>query len=940
MAVPNHTVGRPMIDVSTNAGATTLSEHELSPGVEKTDVEGQENEDPMTERFTLPVLPLRDTVVYPGVAVPISAGRPGTVEAVQEALDGDRRLFAVAQKENVDDPAPEYLYSIGTVVRIIQTHRVRGGVQLLVQGEGRAQAVSYHQEGQSMLHAVLLEMDTMEPRSPKDPAFQALDSELRDRAAELGTRRGVPAEALNQLIQGVDEPGAFADLVAFYLELETPDKQRLLELLDDEERMRACLLAVERELARIDAQEDIQAKVQSELGERQREMLLREQLKAIQKELGEEEERDDVDEIRQRIEELELTEEQQSEVDRELRRLERTSPQSAEYQVIRTFLEWITELPWNERSEEKIDLSVAEGILHDDHYGLEDVKDRVLEFLAVRKLALDRASEDGAESEDAEAADDETTEPGATKAPPTEAGATEAGATGAGATRAPATEDGAAEVGSTVGRGPILLFVGPPGVGKTSIAQSIARSLGREYVRISLGGARDEADIRGHRRTYVGAMPGRIIQGMRQAKTKNPVFLLDEVDKLGTSFQGDPSSALLEVLDPAQNSTFVDHYLGIPFDLSEVLFVATANYLDRIPGPLLDRMERVDFSGYTEAEKLEIVKRYLLKRQRKENSLTEAELRMSDEAILTIIQSYTREAGVRQLEREVGKFARKVARRIAGAKLEKIEATPEDVRELLGRPRVHPERMAEEDTRGVATGMFYTPMGGDIMFVEASVMPGEGGLVLTGQLGDVMKESGRAALSYAKANHERLGIPEEALQKREVHIHVPAGAIPKDGPSAGITMATALVSAVSGRKVRRDVAMTGELTLTGRVLPIGGVKEKVLGAVRAGIHTIILPTDNEADLDDLPDEVRELVTFHLAETLDDVVEVALTDGKPRKGRKAPQPPPRKSAGEAEDAEQKEQEPAEQPAAKSTPAAKKRSRAKKEATLDDAPNERA
>jgi ATP-dependent Lon protease len=788
--------------------------------------------------------------------VPISAGRPGTVEAVQKALDGDRRLFAVAQRENVDDPAPDYLYTIGTVVRIIQTHRVRGGVQLLVQAEGRAQALSYDQEGQAMLHAVLLELETLKPQDVQAPAFQALDSELRDRAAELGTRRGIPAEALNQLIHGVDEPGPFADLVAFYLELDTPKKQELLELLDDEERMRACLLAVERELARIDAQEDIQAKVQSELGERQREMLLREQLKAIQKELGEEEERDDIEEMRHRIEELELSEEQRTEVDRELRRLERTSPQSAEYQVIRTYLEWITELPWNERAEEKIDLERAEAILDADHYGLEDVKDRVLEFLAVRKLSLERAGtpsesdeKDGEGEKDGESEREESVEPALEPDDP------------------------------PGGRGPILLFVGPPGVGKTSIAKSIARALGRKYVRISLGGARDEADIRGHRRTYVGAMPGRIIQGMRQAKTKNPVFLLDEVDKLGTSFQGDPSSALLEVLDPAQNSTFVDHYLGIPFDLSEVLFVATANYLDRIPGPLLDRMERVDFSGYIETEKLEIAKRYLVRRQRKENSLREDELQMQDDAILTIVQSYTREAGVRQLEREVGKIARKIARRIAGGELENINATPDDVRELLGRPRVHPERIAEQDTRGVATGMFYTPMGGDIMFVEVSVMPGEGGLVLTGQLGDVMKESGRAAWSFAKANAERLGIPEEALRKHEVHIHVPAGAVPKDGPSAGITMATALVSAVSGRKVRRDVSMTGELTLTGRVLPIGGLKEKVLGAVRAGIREIILPIDNEADIEDIPQEVRDTVTFHLAETIDDVIAVALVNGE-------------------------------------------------------------
>jgi ATP-dependent Lon protease len=828
----------------------------------------------MAERFTLPVLPLRDTVVYPGVAVPISAGRPGTVEAVQEALDGDRRLFAVAQRENVDDPTPEYLYSIGTVVRIIQTHRVRGGVQLLVQGEGRAQALSYHTEGQSMLHAVLLEMERQKPQNPEDPAFQALDRELRDRAAELGTRRGVPAEALNQLIQGVEEPGPFSDLVAFYLELETPEKQRLLELLDDEERMRECLLAVERELARIDAQEDIQAKVQSELGERQREMLLREQLKAIQKELGEEEERDDVEEMRKRIEALELSEDQRTEVDRELKRLERTSPQSAEYQVIRTFLEWVTELPWNERTEEKIDLALAEKILEEDHHGLDDVKDRVLEFLAVRKLHLDRMAA-------AQKEEEREVEPAvgvAEEAPAVPEAEAPAPANGSAGKADDKTDEEKEAAEAFTGRGPILLFVGPPGVGKTSIAQSIARSLGRKYVRISLGGARDEADIRGHRRTYVGAMPGRIIQGMRQAKSKNPVFLLDEVDKLGVSFQGDPSSALLEVLDPAQNSTFVDHYLGIPFDLSEVLFIATANYLDRIPGPLLDRMERVDFAGYTEAEKLEIAKRYLLPRQLKENGLKDDELTMTDEAVLGIVQNYTREAGVRQLEREIGKFARKVARRIAGGRLERLAAAEADVRELLGRPRVHPERMAEEDTIGVATGMFYTPMGGDIMFVEASIMPGEGGLVLTGQLGDVMKESGRAALTYAKANWERLGIPREALDKREVHIHVPAGAVPKDGPSAGITMATALVSAISQRKVRADVAMTGELTLTGRVLPIGGVKEKVLGAVRAGISEIILPKDNEADLEDLPADVREQMTFHLSETLDDVIQVAFADG--------------------------------------------------------------
>ena len=823
----------------------------------------------MSRRFSLPVLPLRDTVVYPGVAVPISAGRPGTVEAVQEALDGDRRLFAVAQNQNQDDPDPQILYAVGTIVRIIQTHRVRGGIQLLVQGEARARAAAYVDDGEAMLRATVIPLERENLADLDDPGVKALDAELRERAAELATRRGATAENLNQLIQGVDDPGAFADLVAFQLDLPTFEKQSLLETLDDQERMNAALVAVERELVRLDAQEDIQAKVQEELGDRQREMLLREQMKQIRKELGEEGDRDDVEELRDRIGKLDLSETARKEAERELRRLDRTSPQAAEYQVIRTYLEWITELPWSARTDDKIDLHRAEEILEEDHYGLEDVKDRVLEFLAVRKLQQERFPEDETDEEEAAEAVAED-----------EAASEAAGPEPAEQDEVPEGDDPAEDsVTATGGKGPILLFAGPPGVGKTSIAQSIARSVGRKYVRISLGGARDEADIRGHRRTYVGAMPGRIVQGMKEAGSKNPVFLLDEVDKLGVSFQGDPSAALLEVLDPAQNSSFIDHYLGVPFDLSEVLFIATANYEDRIPPPLLDRMETVEFRGYTEKEKLEIARRYLLPRQMRESGLREEELIVGDDAILTVIQKYTREAGVRQLERELGKLARKVARKIASAETEGMEITPTIGTEMLGRPRVHPERRAAEDTYGVATGMFYTPMGGDIMFVEASVMPGEGGLVLTGQLGDVMKESARAALSYAKSNYATLGIEENALEKREIHIHVPAGAVPKDGPSAGITMATALISAVSGRKVRADLAMTGELTLTGRVLPIGGVKEKVLGAVRAGIQEVILPLDNEAHLEDLPDAVRNSLTVHLVEDLHRVVELAIRSPK-------------------------------------------------------------
>ncbi len=847
----------------------------------------------MGEGFDLPVLPLKETVVYPGVAVPIAAGRPGTVAAVQEALEGDRRLFAVSQREPAEEPAEEVLYSVGTVVRVLQAHRARGGLQLLVQGDERAEAVSYEGGGKEMLQAQLVSLARVAPKSPETPGFQALDKELRDRAAELGTRRGVPAEALSQLIQGVDEPGSFADLVAFYLDLPTADKQKLLEVLDDEERMRRALVAVERELARIEAQEEIQARVQEELGERQREMLLREQMKQIRRELGDEDEKEEVEELRARIEALELEEEARTEVDRELRRLERTLPQSAEYQVIRTFLEWVTELPWSARTEDKIDLAAADEILHEDHYGLDDVKDRIVEFLAVRKLQMDRSvaapggEEGGAPGEEGEAAAGdlaeapEGLEPGEADIPAAEGGE-------AADDRTPA--EGESDARDLVGKGPILLFTGPPGVGKTSIARSIARALDRKYARISLGGARDEADIRGHRRTYVGAMPGRIIQGMRRVKSKNPVFLLDEVDKLGVSFQGDPSSALLEVLDPAQNVSFTDHYMGIPFDLSEVLFIATANYADRIPSPLLDRMERVEFSGYTEGEKLEIAKRYLMPRQREEAGLEEDELEITDEAVLCVTSQHTREAGVRQLERALGKVARKVARKIAGDEVARFRVTPEELRALLGRPRVHPEKMRTENAVGVATGMFYTPVGGDILFVEASVMPGEERLLLTGQLGDVMQESGRAAWTVAKSLGEAYGTAPESLKGTDVHIHVPQGAVPKDGPSAGITMAVALLSALSRRKVRRDVAMTGELTLTGRVLPIGGVKEKILGAVRAGIHEIILPADNEAALEDIPEGVLDMLTVQLVRGLDEVLPLALESASPGSGPGEGAPP--------------------------------------------------
>ena len=782
----------------------------------------------MSDRMTLPVLPLRDAVLFPGVATPIGAGRPATLRAIEAALKTpDRKVFAVAQKENIDQVTPGVLYTTGTIARISQVQRNLGGVQLMVHGESRGTAVHYT-ETAGYLEATVREAPDLPPLNEKDPAFVALHREVRERAAELGQKSGLPTEVVQQVLQGVKDPGALADLVAGHLDIQSIERQQLLETLAVEDRLRRVLVHVQRQIAVLDAQEEIKSQVQEELGERQREMLLREQMKAIRKELGEEGDAAEADDLKKRLDALDLPEAARKEVDRELARLERAGRESMEAQVIRTYLETVAELPWGKRAEESLDLKRAAQILEEDHYGLQDVKDQVLEFLAVRQLRQRQPKE-----------------------------------------VAPGNEDDRAA------RAPTLLFVGPPGVGKTSIAKSIARAMGRPYVRISLGGARDEADIRGHRRTYVGAMPGRIIQGMKQAGAKNPIFLLDEVDKLGISFQGDPAAALLEVLDPAQNDTFTDHYLGVPFDLSEVLFIATANFIQSIPAPLLDRLETVNFAGYTESEKLEIAKRYLVPRQLHENGLISDQLTLKDTALSEIIASYTREAGVRQLEREIGKLGRKVARKIADGAAEKVVVGPDEIADLIGRPKVHPERMAGEDQVGVATGMYYTPVGGDIMFVEASVMRGRGELMLTGQLGDVMKESARAALTYAKSHADLLGIPDGAFVDTDIHVHVPAGAIPKDGPSAGVTMATALVSALSRRPARHDIAMTGEITLRGRVLPIGGVKEKILGAVRAGIKSVILPKENERDLDDLPEEVRKTLDVHLVEELGEVLSLAL-----------------------------------------------------------------
>ncbi len=798
----------------------------------------------MSEVYTMPVVPLREAVFFPGVTAPLGAGRPGSVRAIEAALaSADRHVFLLAQRVNTDEVRIEGLHAVGTVARIVQSQRGPAGIQLIVHGERRAHVLRVW-EHQGYLVAALRDVEVPAVVDPHDPAFVALLKEVRERARELGEKLGLPREAVQQFLAESSDPGGLADLVAAYVEMSHEERQALLETAGVEERLRAVLVPMQRQIAVLEAQAAIKSKVQQEVGDRQREFFLRQQLKAIQQELGEGGEASGLEELKERLAALNLPEVARKEVDRELARLERIGGEGHEAQVIRTFLETVAELPWDRRSQESLDLARAEEVLNEDHYALGEVKDRVLEFLAVRVLHGRRGQRER------------------------EGGAGEA------------SRGDEAEASQ---RSPILLFVGPPGVGKTSVARSIARATGRTYVRVALGGARDEADIRGHRRTYVGALPGRIIQGMRQAGTKNPVFLLDEVDKLGVSFQGDPAAALLEVLDPAQNDSFTDHYLGIPFDLSEVLFIATANYVQSIPAPLLDRMEVVEFSGYTEAEKREIAKRFLIPRQQRGAGLEEGQFHLDEAALSEVITKYTREAGVRQLEREIGRLARKVARRVASGEEASGTISAAEVPAMLGRPKVRPERAAREDQVGIATGMYYTPVGGDIMFVEVSTMPGKGELVLTGQLGDVMKESARAAWTYARAHAEALQIDAEAFT-RDVHVHVPAGAIPKDGPSAGIAMAAALVSALAGRPARHEVAMTGEITLAGRVLPIGGVKEKVLGAVRAGITEIVVPADNLADLDDLPVEVRASLTVHAVEELGQALAVVLRGGSYADGR--------------------------------------------------------
>ncbi len=777
----------------------------------------------------IPVCPVRGSVLYPTMVMPIDAGRGISIRAINAALDRDRTIVIASQRDrDVEEPKPKDLYEVGTACNIMRMKKnPDGSIQMLVRAFARVRIDRFHAS------SGLIEADVTPVEVPEGDAVmvQATFRELKEKFADLvenGSRQ--VQHEVAQFVMNLEDAGQFADYVAYHLEFKLADKQAVLEAASVEERLRKVLLLIDTELELQETQRRLQREVKEEIDRNQREYFLREQIKALQKELsGSDDEEDEVEAFRQKLEELDLPEVVLKEAQRELNRLSRMHPDSAEASVIRTYLTTLTELPWNTRSEDRLDIGMAGKILEEDHYGLEKVKDRVLEYLAVRKLKEERAKKGELDAFE-------------------------------------------------VNKGPILLFVGPPGVGKTSIAKSIAKALGREYVRISLGGARDESDIRGHRRTYIGSMPGRIIQGIRQAGTKNPVFLLDEVDKLGASYQGDPSSALLEVLDPAQNNNFVDHYLGVPFDLSEVLFVATANYAQQIPEALADRMELIEFSSYIEQEKLEIAKRYLLPRQVTENGLKPNQLNMSDGAISTVVTSYTREAGVRNLERLIGTLCRKAARRIAEGDAKRVRITERSLEGYLGAQRFTPESEAEDNLVGVATGMYYTPVGGDILFVETSITPGKGGLVLTGQLGDVMKESARAALTYAKSNAERFGIPREVLDESEIHIHVPAGSTPKEGPSAGVALATSLVSALTGLPVRKDVAMTGEITLRGRVLPIGGLKEKILGAKRAGIKHILFPVKNAADMKDIATHLTKNLQMHEVDDLDDVLERALVGG--------------------------------------------------------------
>jgi len=774
---------------------------------------------------TLPVLPVRDIVVFPYMILPLFVGREMSIKAIEYSLSTNRMVFLLTQKDlNVENPAPEDLFSIGTVALVMRMLKLPDGrVKILVQGLSKARALKYDQTDPFFKAAI--EKITDQKTGPLSIEDEALVRNVKGQLEKVVSLGKSILPDIMGVVENIEEPGRLADLVASNIGLKTEQSQEILEIIDPVQRLKRVTEILSRETELLTVQQKIQSEARGEIDKTQREYFLREQLKAIQKELGDIDERaEEIKEFKKKIEDAKMPEKVLKEAEKQLKRLEKMHPDSAEAGTVRTYLDWLVEIPWSKSTTDNLDIKAAEKVLNDDHYDLEKVKERILEYLSVRKLKEKM-------------------------------------------------------------KGPIICFIGPPGVGKTSLGKSIARSLGREFVRMSLGGVRDEAEIRGHRRTYVGALPGRIIQGIKTAGTINPVFMLDEIDKIGTDYRGDPSSALLEVLDPEQNNTFADHYLAVPFDLSKVMFITTGNLVDTIPGPLRDRMEIIYLSGYTTEEKLGIAKNYLIPKQLEEHGISDKVLKLTDPGLFNLISQYTREAGVRNLEREIAHLCRKVAKKIAEGRDKPFVMTAKNIHRYLGVPKYLPEEEIEKDEVGVSTGLAWTESGGDIIYVEATTMKGKGHLTLTGQLGDIMKESAQAALSYVRSKGAILGINEDLFSKIDLHIHVPAGAIPKDGPSAGITMATAIASALTGKPVSKSVAMTGEVTLRGRVLPIGGLKEKTLAAKRMGIKKVIVPERNRKDLEDIPKYIKKDMEFVFAETMDDVLKVALKKIEKKKPKK-------------------------------------------------------
>ncbi|MEC7980793.1 MAG: endopeptidase La [Candidatus Neomarinimicrobiota bacterium] len=777
------------------------------------------NDDLLDESESYPVMPLRNTVLFPQQVIPIYIGRDKSLKLINELSSKTKHVVVVAQEDgSIEDPEPSDMYSYGTLAVVLKVFDMPDNSKsAIVQGIDRVKILDY-KEKDPYYRAVVQRVSN---KTDKDSVkLDALSNNLRQVFSELIQIAPNLSEEHTGMLSNIQKPARLADRAVSLLTVPNPEKQDILEELDVKKRVEKAIKVLTKEIQRIKLGEEIQTEVHDEIAKSQREYYLREQMKAIKRELGEDESQVELNEIEEAIKKAKMPEDAEKVALKELDRLTKIPTQSPEYTVARTYLDWLTDLPWSISSEDSIDVKESKKILDEDHYGLEKVKERIIEYLAVRALKMKK------------------------------------------------------EPDSAI-RGPILCFAGPPGVGKTSLGKSIAKSMGREFVRISLGGVRDEAEIRGHRRTYIGALPGRIIQSLKKAGTNNPVFMLDEIDKLGMDFRGDPSSALLEVLDPEQNGTFADHYLEVDFDLSKVMFIATANYQDPIPPALKDRMEVIDFSGYIEDEKLQIAKKHLIPKQLKENALTTSDVTLDDASIKELMSSYTREAGVRNLEREIANVYRKVARDKVEKNSKKIRVTKKKISEYLGAPRFYSD-IAERTTKpGVVTGLAWTAAGGDILFIEASQMKGKGNLTLTGQLGDVMKESATAAMTFVRSNSDALSLAEDFNEKSDIHVHVPAGAIPKDGPSAGVGMLTSIVSLLSGKPVKSKLAMTGEITLRGNVLPIGGVKEKVTAAHRSGIKTIILPDHNRKDLEDIPDHIKKDLEFHFAKEMMDVVKVAI-----------------------------------------------------------------